>query len=167
MRRELLFLLGIIFISGLTFSGCAPEDLDEIKPEIILDDAAAFPVNCDTLYFGETFTWTATFSDNVELGAFSLEIHDNFDHHAHSTEVEACEFDPDKVAENDYYMVKEFDIPAGLTTYQVSEEIVLPESNADGMLESGDYHFFIRLTDREGWSAVKGLSVKILHREVK
>lgn len=140
-------------------------DIDEEKPLIDLYGGDAFPLNCDTLYFGETFTWTVAFSDNVELGSYSLEIHDNFDHHAHSTEVETCVFDEDKVAENPYYVVMDYEIPAGQASFLVSEEISLPASNANGLLEPGDYHFFIRLTDREGWSAQKGLSIKILHRE--
>jgi hypothetical protein len=31
--------------------------------------------------------------------------------------------------------------------------------------DPGDYHFFISLTDREGWSAQKGLNIKVLKGE--
>ena len=36
--------------------------------------------------------------------------------------------------------------------------------SGNGLYDEGDYHFFISLTDKEGWSAQKGLSVKMLHR---
>jgi hypothetical protein len=132
-------------------------DIDDVYPEIDISGVDAFPKNCDTIYRGQDFHFIATFSDNVELGSFSLEIHNNFDHHTHSTEGEACVFDEDKPAVNPWFFLEQYTIPTGSQQYNANVPISIP---AD--IDPGDYHFMIRLTDREGWQALTGLSVKIL-----
>jgi hypothetical protein len=141
------------------------KDIDKEKPTIDLSIPGAFPVNCDTLYFGETFGLKALFSDNAELGSYSIEIHHNFDHHAHSTEVTECDLDPVKNPVNPFLMIEEYAIPAGQMEYETDVSIAVPDSNGTGSFDEGDYHFFISLTDAEGWSTQKGLSIKILYRE--
>ena len=149
----------------LFFAACDPVDIDDTKPVIDLEADGAFPVSCDTLYLGETFTWTARFTDNVELGSYSLEIHHNFDHHAHSTEMTTCELDPVKEPVNPFHTIMDFDIPEGKQEFKVNQEVALPSGNGSGAFDTGDYHFFISLTDREGWSTQKGFTVKILKKE--
>jgi hypothetical protein len=150
------------------FSSCEKEDeIDKVKPVIDLSIQDAFPVNCDTLYFGESFVFKALFSDNAELGstsAFSIDIHNNFDHHSHSTEVIECKLDPKKNPVNPFLFIEDFDIPEGVKEYETNLSISIPSGNENGDYDEGDYHFFISLTDKEGWSAQKGLSIKILHR---
>lgn len=141
------------------------KDIDKEKPIIDLSIPDAFPVNCDTLYFGETFELKALFSDNAELGSYSIDIHNNFDHHAHSTEVTECTLDPVKDPVNPFLLMEGYDIPASLMEYETDVSISIPASNGTGTYDEGDYHFFISLTDAEGWSTQKGLSIKILYRE--
>ena len=148
----------------LVLAACNPVEIDDQKPVVDLSIMEAFPVNCDTLYLGESFTWKVRLTDNVELGSFSMEIHHNFDHHAHSTELDICELDPIKDPVNPYQTIMDFEIPAGSKEYMVNETIQIPLSDANGEIDPGDYHFFISLTDREGWSAQKGLNIKILRR---
>ena len=69
------------------------EAVDTEKPTIDLTITDAFPVSCDTIYFGQPFSAKMLFNDNVELGSFNIDIHHNFDQHTHSTEFEQCEFD--------------------------------------------------------------------------
>jgi len=153
-----------IFILLTILGGCSPAEIDDQKPVIDLTMEGAFPVSCDTLYLGESFTWKVRFEDNVALGSYSLEIHHNFDHHAHSTELASCDLDSVKEPVNPFHTIMDFEIPAGSTEYTVNESIQIPLSDANGELDPGDYHFFISLTDREGWSTQKGLSIKILKR---
>jgi hypothetical protein len=153
------------FILLLFFATCNTEEIDDEKPVIDLTIYGAFPVSCDTLYLGESFTWKVWFTDNVELGSYSLEIHHNFDHHAHSTEVDECELGPVETPVNPFHTILDFEIPAGSREYIVNQEVSLPLSDANGEFDEGDYHFFISLTDREGWSAQKGLNIKILQGE--
>lgn len=153
----LLLLIGVI--------SCEKgKDIDTEKPEIDNDFIASFPVNCDTLYFGEAFILKVRFTDNVELGSFSIGIHNNFDHHSHSTEVTECSLDPNKDPVNPFLFIEDYDIPTGLKQYETNLDITVPSSNENGVFDEGDYHFFISLTDKEGWSAQKGLCIKILHR---
>jgi len=141
------------------------KEIDQEKPSIDLSIPDAFPVNCDTLYFGESFKLKVYFSDNAELGSYSLDIHNNFDHHSHSTEVTVCSLDPVKDPVNPFLLVDEFGIPSGLKEYETDLPISIPAGNGTGLFDEGDYHFFISLTDAEGWSSQKGLNLKILHKE--
>lgn len=154
----------ISILSLLLTAACDPAEIDDQKPFVDLSMMGAFPVSCDTLYLGESFTWKVRFADNVELGSYSLEIHHNFDHHAHSTEPESCELDPVKEPVNPFHTIMDFEIPAGSAEYTVNESIHIPSSDVNGDMDPGDYHFFISLTDREGWSVQKGLNIKILKR---
>lgn len=155
----------ILIITGIiSFNACNEGDIDKEKPVIDLSIADAFPVNCDTLYFGESFTLRVRFTDNAELGSYSVEIHNNFDHHEHSTEVEECDTDPDKEPVNPWVFIQDYDITPGSVEYLTDIEIEIPSSDDLGLYDEGDYHFYISLTDAEGWSAQKGLSVKIMKR---
>lgn len=160
-------ILLFLFLQSLLLNSCEKDDVDKETPEIDLDIQEAFPTNCDTLYFGETFTFQALFTDNLELGsdkAFSIDIHNNFDHHSHSTEVTECNFDPVKKPVNPFIFIQDYSIPEGLKEYTTDLSIEIPLRNNNELFDEGDYHFFISLTDKEGWSAQKGLSIKILHR---
>ncbi len=146
-------------------SSCEKDkEIDQEKPTIDLSIQGAFPVNCDTIYFGEISTLKVLFTDNVELGSFSIDIHHNFDHHSHSTEVTECNLDPVKEPVNPYVFIQDYDIPEGLTEYETNLEINILSTENSVLLDEGDYHFFISLTDKEGWSTQKGLSIKMLHR---
>ena len=142
-------------------------EIDKQKPEIDLSNAGAFPMNCDTLYFGETFIFKVLFTDNVELGSFSIDIHNNFDHHSHSTEVSECYPDPQKKPVNPIVFIQDYSIPEGLKEYETNMSDIVPSANAKGSFDEGDYHFLISLTDKEGWSAQKGLSIKMRHRLIR
>lgn len=116
-----------------------------------------FPRQCSELTRGQTFVFRARFSDNVELGSFSLDIHHNFDHHTHSTDGgNDCGPDPVKIPVNPFLLIRGFQIPAGQREYSATAEFQVP---AD--VDPGDYHFMIRLTDKAGWQTISGLSIKI------
>lgn len=161
MKQFIIFIFPLLFL--LLFSSCEKEEgIDKQKPEIDLSFQGAFPVNCDTLYFGETFVVKVLLSDNEELGSFSIDIHHNFDHHSHSTEVTECNLNPIKDPVNPYLFIQDYDIPRGLKEYETNLSISLETGDNTGLFDEGDYHFFISLTDKEGWSVQKGLSIKIL-----
>ncbi len=132
------------------------EKVDTEYPVIDFTWSEAFPVQCSTIKRGETFVFRARFSDNVALGSYSLDAHHNFDHHTHSTEVEDCGLDPVKAPVSPFLLIKSVDIPGSPGTYEASLEIAVPDD-----IDPGDYHFMIRVTDKEGWQTMKGLSIKI------
>jgi len=161
-----IFRLILVFFSLITLLNSCNKDTEEIdkqKPNINLNIQDAFPQNCDTLYFGEKFNLKILFTDNVELGSFSIDIHNNFDHHSHSTEVSECNLGQIKSAINPFLFIQDYEIPVNLTNYETNLEITIASSNENGVFDEGDYHFFISLTDKSGWSMQKGLSVKIIN----
>lgn len=159
--KLLIFLFSLLTFS---YSCSSDETIDTEKPLIDLSIPGAFPVNCDTLYFGESYQLKLLFTDNVELGSFSIDIHHNFDHHSHSTEVAACDLDPIKDPVNPYVVIDDYEIPSGSTYYETDLSIPIPANDGSDKYDEGDYHFFISLTDHEGWSTQKGISIKIMYR---
>lgn len=148
----------------LAIVSCGKNDIDTEKPTISAEISTAFPQNCDTIYFGENFNFRYLFSDNNELGSYSIDIHQNFDHHSHSTEFGVCSLEPKKEPKNPYLLMQNFDLPEGLSEYETNITILVPSSNGKGEFDTGDYHFSISLTDKEGWSTQKGLSIKMMYR---
>ena len=163
MKTFKLFYIVIGLLLVLNSCG-TDEDVDTTKPTIDLSIQDAFPINCDTIYYDEVFHFSALLSDNVELGSYSITIHNNFDHHSHTTEISECELDSVKVPVNLFSYIQDFSIPAGSDSYTTEDAITLASANDDGDYDDGDYHFFISVTDAQGWSTQKGLSVKIMHR---
>jgi len=149
------YLFAVILLGG----GCSKnneETKDTEYPVIDLSAANAFPVQCGTVKRGESFTFRARLTDNSQLGSVSVDVHHNFDHHTHSTEVQTCQMEPVKTAVNPFLLIRSYPITAGLKTYEIAQSIDVPAN-----VDAGDYHFLIRLTDKEGWQTIKGISIKI------
>lgn len=155
--KNIKFLLGIFAFA--LFSSCSGDDaeIDTEYPVIDISGANAFPIQCTTMTRGQTITFKAVFTDNVALGSYSLDIHHNFDHHTHSTEVVSCEMEAVKKPVKPFLFINNYTIPENVKSYEATAQITIP---AD--VDPGDYHFMIRLTDKEGWQTLKGLSIKIL-----
>lgn len=155
--KKISFLLGVLALAFI--SSCSSDNaaIDTEYPVIDITGTGSFPIQCSTIERGKTFTFKATFNDNVELGSYSLDIHHNFDHHTHSTEVTTCETEAVKKPVNPMLFINNYTIPNGVKSYEATAQITIP---AD--VDPGDYHFMIRLTDKEGWQTLKGLSIKIL-----
>ncbi|CAM3929027.1 protein of unknown function [Pedobacter westerhofensis] len=156
MKKPLLFISLIL----LFFTGCKKDSTSEIDteyPVINIESATAFPKQCSTVKRGETFIFRAQMSDNTTLGSVSIDIHHNFDHHTHSTELATCDMETVKTPVTPFLLIQSYPIAAGLSSYEVQQEIAVPAS-----VDPGDYHFMIRLTDKEGWQTIKGLSIKII-----
>jgi len=156
--KNLQFLL-TFFASAILFTACSSDNdtVDKEYPVIDVSVADAFPIQCSQINRGEKITFRAEFNDNAGLGSYSLDIHHNFDHHNHSTEVSNCDLEPIKKPIKPLLYINSVTIPEGEKSYQAVQEITIP---AD--IDPGDYHFLIRLTDKEGWQTIKGISIKIL-----
>ncbi len=133
------------------------DDIDKEYPEIDLTIADAFPVQCGQIVRGVPFIFKARFTDNAALGSYSLDIHHNFDQHTHSTEVLTCEMEPVKTPINPYVYIQSFDIPGNPREFVATMTMTFPED-----ADPGDYHFMIKLTDKEGWQTIRGLSIKVI-----
>ncbi len=157
MKKTIIF---TAILAMALYVSCDKEERDTELPEIFMGGEEHFPHNCDTIYLGESFTFRALFTDNFELGSYSIDIHHNFDHHSHSTDVAECPMDAGKAADDPFLFIRQFEIPAGLREYNASQVIEVPEG-----VDTGDYHLMVRLTDRTGWQAIRGISIKIIDAE--
>ncbi|TCK80874.1 DUF4625 domain-containing protein [Albibacterium bauzanense] len=156
MKKQLT---GLFLILVMAISACKKDSQPEIDteyPEIDITGTNAFPKQCATIKRGETFIFSVILQDNAELGSISIDIHHNFDQHTHSTEVKSCDLDPIKIPENPFLLIQSYDIPENLKVFEIEQEVSVPVG-----VDLGDYHFMIRLTDKEGWQTIKGLSIKI------
>lgn len=158
MRKQLLIISTILLT--ILSAGCDDTMKDDELPVIDMSADWAFPVNCATVYRGESFAFRAEFRDNVALGSYSIELHHNFNHHTHSTDATQCEMDPVKQAVRPFLHLEEYDIPAGSSMYEAQVTVSIPTD-----VDTGDYHFMVRLTDEAGWQTFKGISIKIADRE--
>ena len=163
-----------VLSTALSFLACSKEDGEETKdmekPVIVSDDSFN-PINCQVYHAGDVIAFRAVFTDNVELGKYTIEIHNNFDHHSHSTEADhgheggsECgdgqehEHEHEGAHENESPWVynQTFDMPTGQKRYEAKVDIPIPANVAEG-----DYHFMVRLTDKAGWQQLKAVSVRI------
>lgn len=153
-------ILSIFFLATLLFS-CSDdsnnEGPDQEKPVIDMSVSGGFPTSCATVTRGQVINFKALFTDNRQLGAYSINIHNNFDHHSHDTEVDACALDAVKTPVNPWSQTLTYTIPANNSEYIAEQQITIP-----GDIDTGDYHFMVQLTDAEGWATMRGISIKIV-----
>lgn len=163
LKIEMMKKLKIVFASlfaVMLLNACSSDDSkenDTTKPTIDLAISGGFPTSCTTVTRGSSIPFKALFKDNEQLGSYSINIHHNFDHHSHDTEVDACAFGAVKTPVNPWVKTLTFDIPANLSEYTATQQIEIPTD-----IDTGDYHFMIQLTDANGWATMKGISFKIV-----
>ena len=165
MKRSTFCLLYIFFVVivmsiAIGMISCSSDDddtntNDQEKPKIV-DGELPNPIDCQQYKRGEIIALRYTFTDNVELGSFNIEIHNNFDHHTHSTSAGDCPLDEKKSPVNPWVYNQDQTIPAKLKSYDAEVDITIPKD-----IDTGDYHFMIRVTDKAGWQQLKALSIKI------
>ena len=155
--KNIKFFFIAISLAAIPLTQCSEsKETDTEKPVINMDQEDAFPKPCDTIFAGRSFTFKAVFSDNVELGSYNIELHNNFDHHTHGSHTETCTLDPDKNPVNPFYFNQNYEIVSGSKTYNAETTVAVPDD-----IDSGDYHFMVKLTDKEGWQSWSSVSVKI------
>jgi hypothetical protein len=156
--KKIQKLIVAIGMSVIFAAGCKKDNqsIDTEYPVIDITSPNAFPVQCSNVTRGQKFTFKAKFSDNAELGSYSLDVHHNFDHHSHSTEVSDCSVEAKKTPNKPFILINTFQIPTGQKTYDAINEITVPID-----IDPGDYHFLVKLTDKEGWQTLKGISIKV------
>lgn len=129
---------------------------DTSLPVITDQGVVANPVDCQVYQRGDTIAFCYAFADNDQLGNYNIEIHHNFDHHTHSTSAAECPQEQDKTPVSPWVYNRSFAIPAGSSSYVARVKIVIPAT-----IDTGDYHFMIRLTDQAGWQQLRSMAIKI------
>lgn len=152
--------IAILPLSLIIFGTACSSDNDNVDstlPTICEAGEQTCPTDCYECLRGESIDFCYTFTDDIELGNFNIEIHNNFDHHTHSTSSVECELDEKKSAVNAWVYNQDYSIPDGLTTYTPNISIVIPTN-----IDTGDYHFMIRLTDKAGWQQLRSVAIKVV-----
>ena len=169
INMSLVMALFTVFTHSFTACNKDDEAQKDMQQPVISDEGiVANPVNCQQYHAGDIIPFHYVMTDNQELGAYSIEIHNNFDHHSHSTEADDHDHESGECNDNDehehehsegqaWVYIQDFTIPAGLLRYEARHDIQIPAGVAPG-----DYHFMIRLTDRAGWQQLHAVAVKIL-----
>lgn len=152
----------ILFSVSLLCALCAcgssyDDEKDMTYPEISEQGITANPIDCQVYHRGETIPFSYVFTDNDELGKYNIEVHHNFDHHTHSTSATTCSMDDVKEAQNPWVFNQDFNISDGQKSFSAREDIKIPTN-----IDTGDYHFMIRLTDKAGWQQIKSVAIKIV-----
>lgn len=146
----------VTLLAVFLFFGCEEEPITDLeKPAIEL----IFPQSCDTIYIGESFTLRTLLSDNEKLSSYSVELHNNFDQHGHSTESVACDLDEAKAPVNPFYYRESYEINGEPGEFTTNLAIEIPDG-----VDEGDYHVNISVIDKSGWQTFRIVSVKILNR---
>ena len=139
---------------------CSSSDDEETKdmtyPVINTTDIVAVPTDCQVFKRGDVIPLNLLFTDNMELGAYNIEIHNNFDHHTHGTSSVECPMEAEKKPVNPWVYNQDFTIPAGQRSYTARHDITIPSD-----IDPGDYHFMVRLTDHAGWQQLHAMAIKI------
>ncbi len=155
MKKTFLSLLVLCVISAC--GGSDDGDTRDLEYPVISDAGiVANPIDCQVYQRGQAIAFNYIFTDNVELGKFTINVHDNFDHHTHGGSAGDCVFEADKTPVNPWIFEQPYTIPAGSKSYHAQFEIQIPAS-----IDPGDYHFMISLTDKSGWQTIKPISIKI------
>ena len=156
MMKKIYLLLTLL----CALCACSSSDDEETKdmtyPVINTTDIVAVPTDCQVFKRGDVIPFNYLFTDNMELGAYNIEIHNNFDHHTHGTSSVECPMEAKKDPVKPWVYNQDFTIPAGQRTYTARHDIAIP---AD--IDPGDYHFMVRLTDHAGWQQLHALAIKI------
>lgn len=153
--KHIFFLLiAIQIISCTTDDGI---DKDEQKPTITINYDNGFPQPCTELKKGNTYNFRAIATDNKVLASYSLDIHNNFDHHTHDDQGAQCDLEPIKQAINPLIFMENFSIENSQTSYEINIAITIPND-----IDTGDYHCQYSITDETGWQSRTSIDMKIV-----
>lgn len=154
-------IIGLCLTTILLTNACSSDEPgglpQDVEKPVIADGDVPNPIDCQIYHRGESIPLRYTFTDNQELGNFNVEVHNNFDHHTHSTSASECELAPIKSPVHPWVFNQDYTIPDGRKTYATEIDIPIPSN-----IDTGDYHFMLRLTDKAGWQQLKAISIKIV-----
>lgn len=144
----------------LLIVSCSSDDninKDEEKPTISINYSEGFPQGCTLLTRGETYNFRAKVTDNKSLASYSIDIHNNFDHHTHDDQITECDLEDVKQAINPLIFIENYPIENELTSYEINIPITIPND-----IDAGDYHCAYSITDETGWQARTSIDIQII-----
>jgi hypothetical protein len=135
-----------MIISSLSFISCDKNENDTTKPVINLIE----PEDGDSLRIGGDVHFDMELSDDVMLGSYKVDIHNNFDGHEH-TKASSDETTP-------FVFVRSWDVSGKKNADIHHHEIVIPENATPG-----DYHLMVYCTDAAGNESNVAVNIVLSH----
>ena len=142
MKKQILLIAAI----AVALVSCKKEDVDNTVPEISLVQ----PVFDQTIAIGSSISFEATFTDNVALKAYKIDIH-SAEGHVHT---KYAKLNPNEG--HPWTYEKSWDFESGLSQSEVKHNLIeVPDSimGEEGFLEPlmpGEYHMGVFCTDISG-----------------
>ena len=136
LYKKVLYVLAL----SLFFASCSSdsdEPVDVTIPEIDMHEPHAH----DEFAAGQNITFEAVFTDDVELGSYSIDVHDNLDGHGHGR-IAQPKNDPSLER---WIFKQNYPIPEGYIRYEAAEDIPISENAV-----AGPYHFIVQAVDAAG-----------------
>ena len=119
----------------LTSTSCSKDDeiSDTTKPTITITE----PENDKEILIGDKngMHIEMDLSDNVMLKSYKIEIHNNFDHHSHTS----------RSTTTDFTFNKSYDISENRNIHIHHHDVMVPDNTTPG-----EYHLIIYCTDKAG-----------------
>lgn len=148
MRTTTIIRVSIAALASLfILSACSESDAaDTTKPVINLIE----PADNDTLRIGADVHLEMELSDDVMLGSYKIEIHNNFNDHTHGTKTVAEEMP--------FAFNRSWDLTGKRNATIHHHEIVIPEN-----AQPGKYHLMVYCTDEAGNESYAARSIVLSH----
>jgi hypothetical protein len=132
----------ILAAFAFTFQSCTTEDPD-MEPPVI---AVQSPADHEQFHPGDVITFEATFTDNIALSQFKIDVHYGGDH-----DHKSVNHDDDEI---EWYFEYIGDLTG--TSQQVIMDITIPHN-----AKHGEYHFLVFCTDEAGNESLVDLDIEI------
>lgn len=137
-----------VFVSTFVLSSCNnDDDIDTTAPTIELDE----PEDGDELLIGKSIHFECDFKDNVMLGSYMIEIHNNFDGHSHKAPSRAAGEEP-------FFIKKSYDLSGLRNSHVHHHDILIPET-----AQEGNYHLVVYCTDAAGNQSLVAREIILSH----
>jgi hypothetical protein len=141
MKRISVHILPLSLLVLAILAGCdsSNETIDTSAPTIELAD----PLSGESFAAGDAVHFEASFTDDIELGVYKIDIHNNFDGHSHGRIAKSTE-DPGLLK---WSFSQSFDFDPGLKNSDVHlhDELEIPLNTM-----AGPYHFIVSAVDASG-----------------
>lgn len=144
-KYYILSVLAIVF--SFVFTSCSSDDdVDTTAPVIELDE----PEDGDELLIGAGVHFECDFKDDVMLGSYMIEIHNNFDGHSHKV--------ASRAGEEAFFFKKSYDLTGKRNSHEHHHDITIPENATPGK-----YHFVVYCTDAAGNQSLVAREIILSH----
>lgn len=142
-------ILAIVLTAVFSFASCSDDDdVDNTKPVINL----VSPAEGAILKIGSDVHFDAVFSDDVLLKSYTIEIHDNFSEHGHTSKSVS------EGATKDFFFKETWSLAGKKNATVHHHEVIIPENATPGK-----YHLIVYCYDEAGNESLVARNIVLSH----